>query len=297
MPRDKVQTYLRWVGGKRRIASRLRRFVPYDYAGRRYHEPFLGAASLFLALRPARAYLSDLNEALIGSFQHVRARPDLIARYLSKHAESNSRDHYYKVRDQYNRTRRFSSAQAARFIYLNRTCYNGVFRVNREGRFNVPYGKRDRFLFPSRTDLVRVSHALKDAKFRTRSYERSLEEAKEGDFVYLDPPYPPLNGTSYFRHYTADRFSSVDQENLARMTKELRKRGCLVMVSNADTAQIRDLYSGLSMASLPVTRSVTCKSVRHTVSELVITTYEEAEMLGASRDASAAARQNEAEEG
>ncbi|WP_423929715.1 Dam family site-specific DNA-(adenine-N6)-methyltransferase [Candidatus Palauibacter sp.] len=130
------QTYLRWIGGKQRLAPRLRHFVPRDYLSRTYHEPFLGAASLFLALRPRLAHLSDLNDTLIQSFTFVRARPDLVARYITQHAARDSKAYYYEIRDQYNRATCFSYAQAARFIYLNRTCYNGVFRVNREGYFN-----------------------------------------------------------------------------------------------------------------------------------------------------------------
>ena len=254
--------------------------MPRDYLSRTYHEPFLGAASLFLALRPRLAHLSDLNDTLIQSFTFVRARPDLVARYITQHAARDSKAYYYEIRDQYNRATCFSYAQAARFIYLNRTCYNGVFRVNREGYFNVPYGRRDNPIFPDKEHLSRVSHALGQADLRTRPYEVALQDVGEGDFVYLDPPYPPLNGTSYFRHYTAARFNQPDQRVLAERVLRLADQGCLVMMSNADTADIRELYDGLHMTELPVVRSVTCKKVKHTVSELVITSYGPAEMLG-----------------
>lgn len=278
------QTYLRWIGGKRRLASRLRQFVPRDYVTRTYHEPFLGAASLFLALEPRQAYLSDLNRALIQSFACVRTRPDLVARYIGRHAVRNSRAYYYEIREEYNRATRFSYAQAARFIYLNRACFNGVFRVNREGFFNVPYGSRDHPIFPDKHHLSRVSQALKRATLRSLPYGDALTDVREGDFVYLDPPYPPLNGTSYFRHYTATRFNRPDQVALAEMALRLADRGCLVMVSNADTEDIRALYDGLSMLELPVVRSVTCKKKKHTVSELVITSYGPQDMLGRRRD-------------
>ena len=279
-PPTNLRTYLRWVGGKSRIVSRLRRHVPRDYRLRTYHEPFLGAASLFLALQPKSARLSDLNESLIRSFEHVRARPDLVARYLATHETLDSSSHYYATREQYNRLHQYSCAQAARFIYLNRTCFNGVFRVNKQGHFNVPYGRLKHPLFPRRSQLTQVSQALRNAKLRVVSYQKALDNVKNGDFVYLDPPYPPLNGTSFFRHYTRNLFNFDDQEELARAVFRLRERGCLVMISNADLPAIRNLYKGMCMKSLAVTRWVTCKNVKHSVSELLITTYGESEMLG-----------------
>jgi len=279
-PSASTHTYLRWVGGKHRLISRLRSYVPRDYSNRTYHEPFLGAASLFLELQPEHAYLSDLNEALIRSFEYVRERPDLVARYLGEHQSRDSETYYYAIRQKYNYFKTFSCAQAARFIYLNRTCYNGVFRVNQQGRFNVPYGRRTRLLFPKRTHLTKVSQALQNVVLRSLPYQKALEDAKEGDFVYLDPPYPPLNGTSQFRHYTAHRFNLSDQQHLARLALELRDRGCLVMISNADVPSIRKLYDGMCITRLQVTRSVTCKNVKHSVSELIITTYNANEMLG-----------------
>lgn len=274
------QPYLRWIGGKRRIASRLRRFVPRDYHSRTYHEPFLGAASLFLALEPQTAHLSDLNNPLIESFRCVRARPGLVARYIAQHAALNSEAYYYKIRHQFNHITRFSYAQAGRFIYLNRTCFNGIFRVNRQGRFNVPYGRRGHPTFPNKLHLRRVSDAMQKATLSTLPYGEALTRARAGDFVYLDPPYPPLNGTSYFRHYTADRFNGADQSALAATTRRLTKRGCLVMMSNADTSEVRELYRGMFMTALPVVRSVSCKKVKHIVSELVITSYGPSDMLG-----------------
>ena len=279
MPLNRSQTYLRWAGGKHRVVPRLRRFVPRDYQSRVYHEPFLGAASLFLSLGPKRAHLSDMNEDLIRSFQYVRERPHLVARYLSEHAARDSEAYYYFIRGQYNSATAFSCAQAARFIYLNRTCFNGIFRVNRQGAFNVPYGKLRKPLFPDRDHLEQVSWALGSATLRAIPYQESLDEVDGGSFVYLDPPYPPLNGTSFFRHYTPDLFALEDQMELASLARRLIRRGCLVMVSNADTPVIRDLYDGLFITALRVRRYVSCKLVKNAVSELVITNYAEEEML------------------
>lgn len=267
-------TYLRWAGGKQRLISRLLPFTPTQLSGA-YYEPFLGAGSMFFALAPERGVLSDLNGHLVRSFMFVRDRPELVAQYLRSHAANSSKEHYYRVRETYNRNRRsLSATQAARFIYLNRTCFNGIFRVNQKSEFNVPYGRIERPILPTAAELERASLLLKKVELRTSRFEDSVQNAAEGDFVYLDPPYPPLNGTAFFRHYTPGRFTAEDQERVARVAQELSARGCSVMMSNADTPFIRDLYSDFNISGLQVTRFVTCKARKLPVSELVITNYE-----------------------
>ncbi len=280
MPLDRQHTFLRWAGGKRRIVPRLIHFLPFGYESGTYFEPFLGAASMFIALAPRRARLSDLNKDLINAFWHVRESPDLVFRYLSQHRTRDCHQYFYRLRDQYNSVGPSSCAQAARFIYLNRTCFNGIFRVNRKGQFNVPYGfpaetAEKKPVFPDREHLRHVSGLLKTAVLGTESYQAALHPAGPGDFVYLDPPYPPLNGTSFFRHYTADRFQNEDQEQLAEVFSDLNKRGCLVLLSNADTPLIRRLYGQFQQTPLPVTRYVSSKKVKHAVSELVIANYDD----------------------
>lgn len=274
MPLNKDQSYLRWAGGKRRLVVRLKKFVPADLNSRTYREPFLGAASLYLSLTPQPAILSDINRDLINSFLYVRDQPTLVSRYLARHAAKNSREYYYRTRDRYNASRKFSCAQAARFIYLNRTCFNGIFRVNLKGGFNVPYGNLTNPLFPDRQHLLSVSEALRCTHIRSEPYQDALRRAKQDDFVYLDPPYPPLNGTSFFRHYTTSRFPQADQEELAYLVKRLDRRGSLVMISNADTDSIHSLYKGFVITSLPVRRWISSKNVKHLVNELVITNYD-----------------------
>ena len=273
MPLNENQSFLKWAGGKRRLVHRLLEFLPPDVRSRYYHEPFLGAGSMFLAIRPTRARLTDLNADLINTFRFVRDSPDLVHRYLQEHLRRDSRDHYYEVRARYNAANRSTAAQAARFIYMNRACFNGVFRVSRKGHFNVPYGRHAKTHVPTRTHLTNVSDALSKAHLHAASYEQALRRVRKGHFVYLDPPYPPLNGTSFFRHYTRDRFDNDDQRKLFDRFLELDARRCLVMMSNADTSSIRDLYRNFHIADLPTTRWISCKNTKHAVSELVITNY------------------------
>lgn len=269
----KVKPFLKWAGGKRQILKDLLEYLPCDVKDRTYREPFLGAGSLFFALNPKSAFLSDANGHLMMTYQYVRDDPDLVSDYLREHARNDSEEYFYRIRRIYNKSRP-SAAQAARFIYLNKTCYNGIFRVNSKGLFNVPYGRHETASLPSREHLREVSEILRGKRVFVASFEDALQGAKKGDFIYLDPPYPPLNGTSCFNHYTPDKFTEKDQENLAATVKALDRAGCLLMVSNGNSDKILELYNGFNVHTLQVTRFITCKKTRPKVRELVITNYE-----------------------
>lgn len=252
--------------------GKLLPYLPPRLTERRYLEPFAGAANLFFSVAPRSAVLSDLNEHLIECYKQVRDNPTAVAAYLRQHQRDNSEQHYYEVRDLYNRGR-LGSAQAARFIYLNHTCYNGVFRVNREGAFNVPFGDKPEPAFPTLLELEATSKALKRVSLCVTDYGTALTRARADDFVYLDPPYPPLNGTSFFTHYTPDRFDRNDQERLAAFVHDLHFHGILFLMTNADLPAVRELYAGFRLWKLDVTRFVSCKGARYKVKELIITNY------------------------
>jgi DNA adenine methylase len=269
---ERIPPLLRWAGGKRQLLSRLIEFVPQDLPNGTYREPFLGAGCLFFALQPRKAVLSDANSYLISCYEHVRDDWTAVSRCLKLHAGRTSEDHYYKTRTLYNKSQH-SASQAARFIYLNKTCFNGIFRVNTKGEFNVPYGWKEPPALPTTEILERASNALKHAVLVSQGFDEALEGAKRNDFVYLDPPYPPLNGTAYFTHYTMSRFTQSDQDKLSSVVRHLDQVGCRVLMTSADIPLIRRLYKGFHIRSLSVTRFITCKAVRHTVSEVVITNY------------------------
>lgn len=268
-----VSPFLSWAGGKQHLLSRIAKYLPVDVRKRRYIEPFAGAASMLLAVRPGRGIAADANELLIQCFAHVRDKPDLIADYLRGHLARSSESYYYQVRDQFNRAAN-SVAQAARFIYLNKTCFNGLYRVNQRGKFNVPYGHKEPPALPTREQLGQAAEVFAAVELIAGSYHKVVDTAKKGDFVYLDPPYPPLNGTSYFTHYTSSRFAWNDQTSLAVAFAKCSDRGCLVMMSNADVPRIRELFADYHMNHLDVTRYITCKTVKHRARELVITNYD-----------------------
>jgi len=239
-----------------------------------YREPFFGAGSLFFHLQPKEAYLSDANADLMHFFKCLKQRPDVIASYMSAHANAHSKKYYYFIRNRFNR-RRHSLAQAARFLYLNQANFNGIYRVNKDGKFNVPFGykRRGEIKWPSPASLTRQSASLEGASIRAVTFERSISAARRGEFVFIDPPYPPLNKTSFFTHYTKDRFSFMDQQALALACSDLDRIGVKFMVTNADTRPIRQLYSQFEIRPLLVTRYVTCQKKNY-ASELIITNYQ-----------------------
>lgn len=260
--------FLRWAGGKQQIRRLIMPRLVGLSEGGCYFEPFLGAGTMFLALRPAASILSDLNGHLMATYVAIRRDPMRVADAVERLAARHSSDHYYAIRTEYNR-RRPSAQRAAQFIYLNRAGYNGVFRVNLRGEFNVPVGNKERLAIPSSDYLCRLALLLQTAQLMTSSYERALSAARDGDLVYLDPPYPPLNGTSFFRHYTKERFHDADQTAVAALADRLRRRGCRVVITNADTPLIRELYRNWRLEELSVPRWV-MSGTRHRVQELLI---------------------------
>jgi len=268
-----IRPFLRWAGGKSRITKLLADYVPEKY--NRYWEPFLGSGALYFYLRPEKAYLSDSNAVLVDCYKHVREYPVKISKKLQDYRRQTSEDYYYAVRDLYNKSRS-SVEQSARFIYLNKSNFNGIFRVNEKGDYNVPYGYKKSLAIPGLDEFKEISKLLKSATIQNHTFEQMKNNKllKSNDFIYLDPPYPPLTTTSYFTHYTAERFSWADQEKVAELANMLKSKGCFILVSNSDVPKVRALYKGWNLYKLPVVRWVAANGKRHKVNELVITNYE-----------------------
>jgi len=266
--------FLRWAGGKTKIVHLLKHFVPPRDNYERYIEPFVGGGALFFALGPERAILGDLNEELINCYQQVALYPSEIWKLLLGHMRKHSKGYYYKLREN-NLSEGTKLERAARFIYINKTAFNGIFRVNRQGIFNVPFGPSSSGpAIPSKEELLRASELLKSARLIVGDFVETCSLAKKGDFVYLDPPYPPSTDTSNFTHYTSERFGWQDHEKVAGAFKLLDHKGCLVMMSNSDQERIRDLFRGFNIKRLSVTRWLGSNGDRFKVHELVITNYD-----------------------
>jgi DNA adenine methylase len=270
--------FLKWAGGKRQLLSQMSPFFPPNESYGTYFEPFLGAGAVLFHLRPERAFVSDTNSELINLYEVIRDFPDELIAETEQH--SISREYYYTMRDLDRDSAVFATlspvARASRLLYLNRLCYNGLFRVNSRGEFNVPYGsyKNPRIIDP---ELIHtVSHYFNTATvgLSLMDFEAACECAGAGDFVYFDPPYHPLSYTSAFTSYAAGGFSTEDQTRLAALFSELDKRGCQLMLSNSDTDFIRKLYKDFNINTLQASRSInSAGSGRGKVSEVLVTNY------------------------
>lgn len=232
---------LKWPGGKRNLLHDILPLVPTSF--NRYFEPFFGGGALFFALQPKRAYLSDKNPELIHAYSQVRDEPERVIRELRK--LKNTETNYYSVRPIVPKN---DAARAARFIYLITLAFNGIYRVNLKGEFNVPYGYKTHLDPCDENRIQAASAALKRAVIRDLDFEKALRRADKGDFVYLDPPYTVAHGNNGFVKYNAKIFSWEDQLRLAQVAKDLATKGCTVIVSNADHSSIRSLYNGFAEA-------------------------------------------------
>jgi len=233
-----IEPFLKWPGGKRWLASRHLNMFPKTYGN--YIEPFLGGAAVFFALSPVDAYLSDANGELINAYNRIKHDWAKLEQGLAIFHKKHDSDFYYEVRK---KNPKDPIARAARFLYLNRTCFNGIYRVNKEGKFNVPIGTKDEVSFEDGY-LEKVAKALKNARIRKRDFAVAIGKAREGDFVFIDPPYTVMHNNNGFVKYNAQLFSWKDQARLASAIKAAGQRGALIMMSNADHKSVRELYSG-----------------------------------------------------
>lgn len=254
-----LRPFIKWAGGKTRLLRRLLPHAPNDFC--RYHEPFVGGGAMFFALRPriaSGAYLSDLNPDLINAWRTLRDDAQALYQALNRFKALDSKQYYYEQRQ---RDPVDSIERAARFFYLNQTAWNGLWRVNRRGQFNVPWGQRA-FRGFSSSQLGRYSAALQDAEIEILDFRDALSRPEAGDFVYLDPPYLPLSDTSKFYFYTEQRFRESDLRDLATCCDELSQRGITWVLSNRDTPLVRDLFKGAKILSLTTRRSVAAQNSR-----------------------------------
>ncbi len=235
---DIILPFLKWAGGKRWLANSSAFSVP-TFEGR-YIEPFLGSGSIFFSLQPKRSILSDLNDELISTYGSLRDEYERVLHYLKAHARKHSRPYYYEVRDEFKP--QAPASKAARFLYLNRTCWNGLYRVNLKGRFNVPKGTKSKVILET-DDFASVSKALKGAKLLCSDFEAVIDKAGEGDFIYADPPYTVRHNMNGFIKYNEVLFSWEDQRRLSSALLRASDRGAKFLLSNANHESIRDLYA------------------------------------------------------
>jgi len=271
--------FLKWVGGKRQVIPQIKQYIPESYC--RYFEPFIGGGALFFDLEPKIAYINDINKILISAYKNIKNHPleiinkleDLQKIFYEKNNEER-KIYFYEIRDAFNNTEYDSFLKTSYIIFLNKTCYNGMYRENSKGKFNVPFGRYKNPKILDEKNILAVSKLLTNAILSSCSFEKAVENAKKGDFIYFDPPYHPLSITSNFTSYSNGGFTKEDQIKLRDVFIDLDKRNCFVMLSNSDTKFIREIYEEFTQKTVSAARSINCKAAgRGKINELLIINY------------------------
>ena len=259
--------FIKWAGGKQALLSQLLPHFPSKFE--RFVEPFIGGGAVFFSLGHKLSTISDQNEWLIDTYKAIRDDWRGVANVLD--TLPNTKEHFLSVRN-ISHSKLDLTTKAAHFIYLNKTCFRGLFRVNQKGGFNVPYGAYDRRYYDA-GNLEAASHALQDTTILTGDFEQALLGITDQDFVYFDPPYFKLGGYSDFNRYTSGQFREQDQVRLASLCNELTNRGVKWALSNSDTPFIKDLYKYYRMVPISARREINLKSQERDVAELLILNY------------------------
>ena len=274
----KGKPFVKWAGGKRQVMNELLKYVPDSFDT--YYEPFVGGGALLFELSPKRAVINDLNRELMNVYECIKDEKkfEFMCKELNRHEMEHSEEYYYMIRNLDRDKKKFNRLadykRAGRTIYLNKACFNGLYRVNSKNEFNVPFGKKSKVNTYEGQNLGIICGYLNynDVKLLSVDFEEAVKEAKKGDFVYFDPPYD--SDASIFNSYTEDGFGKEEQRRLANLFRELSDRGCYVMLSNHNTALINELYSGFNIYVIEAKRNINSNGAkRGKVEEVIITNF------------------------
>lgn len=267
----KVKPFVKWAGGKSQLLPELLRYKPTSY--KRYLEPFIGGGALFFEINSKNALINDSNEELINCYMMIKDQPEELINDLLRH--KNEKEYYYKIRKEDPETLT-QIERASRFIYLNRTCYNGLWRVNKKNQFNTPFGKYKNPKIVNEKLIKAVSLFLEPTEIHSEDFEDFLlENAKKDDFIYLDPPYNPISEYSDFKRYTKDFFGKDEQNRLAKIFKKLDKKGCKLLLSNSYSDMILNLYSEYEIITVHARRNINKDpNGRGVIKEILVRNYE-----------------------
>lgn len=272
--REEIYPIVKWVGGKRQLMFELLENIPKSY--NRYFEPFIGGGALFFELKPNNAYISDMNEELINLYQVVRDNVEELITDLQKH--DISKEYFMQIRniDRKKEYQNWSDVKkASRFIYLNRTCFNGMYRVNSKGEFNVPFGNYKNPRIIDENNLINCSNLLQKTEIKNADFSEILNGVQSGDFVYFDPPYVPLNETSSFTSYTKDGFDIDMQFKLKEVCNELDSMGVKFMLSNSDTKFVNEVYENYNIKKVFASRQINANpNGRGKITEVLVKNYD-----------------------
>ena len=270
-----LQPFVKWAGGKRQLLKLIRENLPQKFSG--YYEPFLGGGAVLFDIQPKRAVVNDINRELITTYEVIRDEVDGLIADLAQH--KNDKDYFYALRavDRQAEYQSWSAVQkASRLIFLNKTCFNGLFRVNSLGQFNVPFGYYKNPSIVNETVLRAVSEYLNthDIRLLSGDFEQAVSEAKKGDFVYFDHPYDPLSDSASFTGYSLNGFGREQQSRLKLVMDDLTQRGCKVMLSNSSTEFIRNLYRDYEILTVEAKRAINSDADgRGNIDEVIVVNY------------------------
>jgi len=277
----KAHPFIKWAGGKSRVVDHIKNFFPKEFNS--YYEPFLGSAALYFAVSPRKGRLNDLNKALIDTYIVVRDDVESLIPALTKIQDEYyalmsielKKEYYLKRRVEFNSVSTpQSTRKSALFIFLNKTGFNGMYRENKSGQYNIPFGKHSHPLICDELNLRLVSSDLKDIDLTSTSYQDAIRDAKPKDLIYLDPPYYPLTTTSNFTEYQAGGFTVDDQVKLRDIFRELDQKGCYVVMSNSACEEIDLLYADYNISRIQVARAINSKTnKRGKIDEVIVTNF------------------------
>lgn len=270
--------FVKWAGGKKQLLDKLHDRLPRTFG--KYYEPFVGGGALLLSTCPPDAIISDVNEQLINIYRQLQAEPNKIINVIRKlDAETCDKDFYLKIRAKYNekiQAHELDAESAGLMIWINKHCFNGLYRVNGKGLFNVPFNNKTSGKSMDEENLMSIGRYLE--KFRVQilcqDFEDACSAAMEGDFVYFDSPYIPISDTANFTDYTKDGFTYEDHVRLSKLYRRLHERGVKVMLSNHDVPLVYKLYDGFKIENVDVRRSINSDAKKRKGKEVIITNYE-----------------------
>ena len=277
MENKKLSPFLKWAGGKRQLLDKIIDRMPIDYNN--YYEPFIGGGALLFELQPGKAIINDINTSLINTYRTIADRPhEFISTVMELDSKipKDGKTYYYLLRERYNNKlikEEYDTELAALFIFLNKHCFNGLYRVNGKGLFNVPYNNSKRESINNES-IMAVSEFLENVKIMQGDFEKACNDAQRGDFVFLDSPYAPLNPTS-FESYTKEGFDIESHKRLANLFKKLTDKGCYCMLTNHNTEFINDLYGnkGYKIDVVRVKRMINSNASKRMGEEVIIYNY------------------------
>ena len=278
MKKTSMTPFVKWAGGKKQLLEKIWERTPLTYGV--FYEPFIGGGAVFFNTKPQKAVINDINKQLINVYRQLQRDPIPVIREINKlDDEGGDKEYYLKQRERYNekiKNNQLDIECAALMIWINKHCFNGLYRVNNKGLFNVPYNNRTTGKSIDEANLINIGYYLKEADvdIRCEDFEETCNSVKEGDFVYIDSPYLPVSETARFTDYTKDGFSMEDHIRLSDLYKRLDSKGAKVMLSNHDVELAYDLYNGFRIESIDVRRNINSDGKKRNGKEVLITNYD-----------------------